>query len=227
MYARVAPLLAACTCLFAFPAFAHRPVTVNDRPSGPANAYALGDIAVSQVAYHVASPAAPQLWLRFSGDAGDNLYFGLGVPVIAGLESLRPEAVLLGPGLPPLEGLPFAVPDGFGGLRFRTAEVQSPEIFYEPFTGTSSWQFPEWEYVLPATGEYYLVTYLPHQDSGKFWTVVGREESFGIQDLFTLPPILLEVRAFHELPPLGGTLLWGFAVLFGLLIYLIRMVLFS
>lgn len=220
MRAPTAPLLLALAGILALPAFAHRPVTVNDQPSRPDNAYHLDGIAVSQVAYHIASPAAPTLWLQFSAQAGETLYFGLGVPVIAGLEDLRPEAVLLGPGLPPLEGTHFTVPEGLGGLRFSTAAIQSPEIFYEPFTGTSSWQFPEWEYTLPSSGAYYLVTYLPDVQSGKFWTVVGREESFGLRDLFTLPPILAQVRAFHELAPFGGTILWFLGAIFGLLVYL-------
>jgi len=203
--------IASIALVAAAPAWAHKPVAVTDEPTGPDNALALDDISISQVAYFESSQATTELWLKFEAEASETLYFGAGVPVIDGLENLRPTMVVLGEDFPEAD-VPFAMPEGYGGRVFPTAGKE-PEIFFEPFTGTESWQFPMEELELPSSGRYFLVTFLPDRDVGKFWTVVGRAEQFGLADIISLPRITVEVRLFHEVFPIGGLLLGGLLIL--------------
>lgn len=193
-------------------ASAHRLLVVNEAPLSPETALVVEDVDVSQVAYHVASAEAPELWLTFQASAGQKIYLETGVPFIDRLTGSRPVTVLVGPGLPQVE-VPFPLPAGSGAIIYETAAETDPEVFDEPFTGTQSWKFGPWEPVLPETGTYYVVTYLPDGADGKFWTAVGRAEVFGLEDLFTLPQIVTGVRSFHEVFPWGGLLGWGFTAL--------------
>ena len=185
------------------PAFAHKPVAVGSLESSPQAPISLFDIQVSQVLYFEPSVEYPRLWMRFTANAGEVLSVQPGVPLIDGLGSVRPAFAVLGPGLPAID-LPFETPDGLGGIPFSTSGVVQPEEFDEPFTGTSSWQFPTEDILLPETGEYLLVAYVPGDAVAKFWIAVGEREEFGLGDILTLPTITLQVRAFHEVFPIGG-----------------------
>lgn len=190
------------------PAWGHQLTRVNDQPLDAGSAIVLDDVTVSQVAYHVASDAAPALWMTFDGTAGQQIYFETGVPYIERLAGLRPVTMLVGPGLPAVT-TPFPLPEGTGALVYPTEGVAEPEVFAEEFTGTDSWKFGPWEPVLPETGRYYLVTYLPEPGPGKFWTAAGKAEVFGVEDILTLPQTIISVRQFHEISPWGGLLGWG------------------
>lgn len=192
----------------AWPAAAHRLLQITDTPLGPGNALEVDDIAVSQVGYHVASPAAPTHWMTFEAEAGAILHFETGVPYIPRFSDLRPSVALVGPGLPEAS-LPFAIPEGLGAVVYSNADVEDPVVFDEQFTGTQSWTYGPYMRVLPETGRYYLVTYLPDLGAGKFWTAVGKAERFGVSDILTLPQTIVGVRTYHEIFPLGGLLFWG------------------
>ena len=206
-------------CLLAAPAVAHAPIVIDGGPTDAETAYEISDVAVSQVAYHEATENKPVLWLTFEADAGSTLYLQLGVPYLERYEGLRPAMALLGPGMPEIH-VPFGVPDGYGGWRFTT-EGQAPVVFNEEFTGTLSWQFPAVRCKVPASGRYYLVGYLPNADEGKFWMVVGTLERFGLMDILTLPMVLSQVRAFHEVGPFGGILFWVMIGGIALLLFLV------
>jgi hypothetical protein len=192
-------------------AMAHRPVVIDGGYTDAGSAHLIPDPDVSSVGYHEATSSAPELWFQFDGRAGDSLYVQAGVPLIERYRELRPEIVLLGPGMAPVE-VPFRIPAGYGGMRFSMESVE-PVIFDEEFTGTESWQFPASEPELPADGRYYLVCYLPEDETGRYWMAVGQAEKFTIGDIITLPVILYKVRTFHEIFPFGGILGWAWLVL--------------
>lgn len=209
-------LIPAALGLLSAEASAHRLLSITDTPLGPDNALVIDDVTVSQVGYHTASDEAPQLWMKFQGTAGQQIYFETGVPFIERLSGLRPLTLLVGPGLPEVDA-PIALPPGAGAILYDTSNVAAPEVFDEEFTGTQSWVFGPWEPVLPETGTYYLVTLLPEGGDGKFWTAAGRAEVFGLNDILTLPQTIIGVRQFHEIFPWGGILGWGVLVVSGLL----------
>ena len=98
-------------------AWAHRPILSDGSARDASTALYIADVDLSQVVYHEVTAESPQLWLAFDLNAGQSLYFQLGVPVIERLKDYRPALVLIGPGLPQAD-LPFAVPTGLGAERF-------------------------------------------------------------------------------------------------------------
>ena len=209
---RVAPfaLLVCVVAASAGTAWAHKPIVVNGGPTTAATAYQVTDVNVSQVAYHKATATQPELWLTFQAAANTRLYLQLGAPKLDSGVVVHPAMALLGPGLPAVD-VPFDLPPGYGGYVFDTGG-ETPVLFHEEFTGTDSWQFATQEPVVPADGKYYVVGYLPGEAEGKFWLAIGTAEQFGLSDILSLPRVLFDVRAFHEVGPVGGLLFWAMAV---------------
>ncbi len=179
------------------PAWAHKPIFSDGSAVDAERAIVIDDVSISYVAYHEVRNEATQLWLTFEADAGQKLWAQLGVPYIDRLEGYRPTLVLLGPGLPEVD-LPISVPDGLGGVVLRTDEIEEPEFFHEPFTGTDSWILGAIEETAPQAGRYYLVAFVPDGQPGKLWVAPGRKENFGLGDILSLPAVIQKVRAFHE-----------------------------
>jgi hypothetical protein len=178
-------------------ALAHQPTMSDGTAIDADSAIELDDIHLSRVFYHEVTEAAPSLWLTFEVDGPQSLYVSLGLPFLDRLENFRPTFVVLGPGLPNLE-LPIDVPEGLGGLLFATEAVTEPEVFYEPFSRTTSWILRE-EYVdLPEAGTYFIVAFVPSGQTGKLWLAPGDREEWGLGEILSLGGILGDVRAFHE-----------------------------
>lgn len=190
-------------------AWAHNPVVINGGPTDAETAHCIKDISVSRVAYHHAKPGQKLLWLTFDGKAGQTLDFQMGLPKLDRYAGVRPATALLGPGLPAATGLPFAIPAGTGALLFTT-EGQTPVVFDEEFTGTVDWQFEGEQVQLPQDGKYFLVSYIPSGEEGKFWIAPGVTEAFGLWDLIRMPVIIVQARLFHEIFPWGGILGWTY-----------------
>ncbi len=179
------------------PARAHKPIFSDGSAVDAEHAITIDDISISYVAYHEVTAETAQLWLTFEAEAGQTLWAQLGVPYMDRLQGYRPTLVLLGPGLPEID-LPISVPDGLGGVVLRTDQIEEPELFHEPFTGTDSWILGAIEETAPQTGRYYFVAYVSDGQPGKLWVAPGRKEDFGLGDILTLPAVIQKVRAFHE-----------------------------
>ena len=152
---------------------------------------------VSQVYYARLEGFRRQVWFRFSGKAGDRIWFQVGVPVLERLAGLEPRAAVVGPGLPAVD-LGFELPPDLGAVVF--APPGRPREFHEEFTGTSSWIWLEQEYVLPSSGTWYVVAFSDTVVSAddKLWLAIGTKERFGLCDLFRFGSIKRFVREFHE-----------------------------
>jgi hypothetical protein len=168
-----------------------------------AEAIHIGDVQVSRVVYHRVTEGAPQVWITFQISGSQRLKLQLGVPFIERLRDYRPALAVLGPGLPGVD-LPFAVPEGLGGLLLETDEVAHPEVFDEPFSVTRSWIVASENVELPEPGRYYVVAFDPSGREGKLWVALGREEAFTLNDIAELPEALAAVRRFHEVPEGSG-----------------------
>jgi hypothetical protein len=204
-------VIVALVCLTcSLPAFAHRPTISDGTAINAESALPIDDITISQVVYHEITEAAPQLWLKFQANQGQELYWQLGLPYIDRLENYRPAVALLGPGLPDAPpDLAFDVPAGLGAQVWTMDDVTDPEVFHEPFSNTTSWIIREQTVELPAAGEYFLVAYVPTQETGKLWLAVGRREVFTLTDIAGLSTILPQVRDFHETTADGGLPCFG------------------
>lgn len=198
-------------------AWAHSYIANDGSHTDANNAIPMRDIDISQVVYHAVTPDTTTIWLRFDGTTGGVAKIQLGVPKIDGLEDYRPAFALLGPGMPSIDGLPFAVPDGYGGVVYTTDDVANPDIYDEEFTGTLSWRFDMQEIALPENGTYYIVGYVPDGNLGKFWIAPGTAEKFTLRDIITLPWIIYKVRTFHQVFPFGGIAGWAIVILSALI----------
>ncbi len=183
----------------AAPAWAHVPL-----PPGtyvdPESALYIPNPDVSQVLYYERSPQKPELWLSFDGE--QPLWVEFGVPVIPGLENFEPILALVGPGLPPADAdVPFTIPANKGVRILSPDPGIARGEFFERFTGTPSWDLGTWDVMLPEEGRYYLVATGPKGCYGKLWVAVGTREVFTLTDILTLPQIMRDVRAFHEVEP--------------------------
>jgi hypothetical protein len=176
---------------------AHNLIAEESSPNSWSNPAPIGDPQVSQVYYCRLEATRRQIWFRFSGRAGDRIWFQVGVPVLEKLRGLRPRAAVVGPGLP-LADTGFGLPPDQGAVVFEAGGT--PREFHEEFTGTSSWIVIEQEYVLPSTGTWYVVAFsdLAAIDNEKLWLAIGKKERFGIADLLRFGSIRRFVREFHE-----------------------------
>jgi len=176
---------------------AHNLISEQSSPNSWSAPVPIGDPQVSQVYYCRLEAVRRQIWFRFSGKAGDRIWFQVGVPVIERLRGLRPRAAVVGPGLP-LADTGFELPPDQGALVFEARG--EPREFHEEFTGTSSWIGIEQEYVLPSSGTWYVVAFSDGaaSDNAKLWLAIGTKERFGLGDLFRFCSIKRFVREFHE-----------------------------
>jgi hypothetical protein len=193
--------------------YGHRPVEADQAPDRFDRALWIERPEVSQVYYAALSVQRPEVWFRFEGKEGEEIYFSVGVPVLDRLKDFRPRAALIGPGLGsgsgsrPADDMPFELPPAEKPGSARTGvEVYSargePRFFHEPFTGTDSWILLEVTRRLPQAGLYYLVAYtLENPKAGdKLWLSMGTRERFTLADLFTFRRWKRDIRRFHELP---------------------------
>ncbi|MGC9530549.1 MAG: hypothetical protein ACP5G2_08105 [Candidatus Bipolaricaulaceae bacterium] len=158
------------------------------------------DPGLSQVIYYQLTSERPQLWLAVEGPG--EVWVRLGVPAIPDLSDFRPRLALVGPGLPmPQEGLPLAVPGSMGIELLTTDSGTARQVFHEHFTDTRSWIQGDWEIELRRKGTYYLVAYAPDGRYEKLWVAIGRREAFTWEEVLSLPQVMRDVRAFHEVKP--------------------------
>ena len=177
--------------------WAHKPVSTDKDADSYQTALEIDQHAVSQVFYKAVDIDAAMVWLTFEANAGEEVYFSLGIPVLERLRDYRPSLALIGPGLPDAD-FDFETPND-NGLHYRAA--LRPKEFFEPFTGTESLIIIEERVILPATGRYYLVSF--HESAvpqdPKLWISIGTEERFGLKEILRLGKIRRETREFHEI----------------------------
>lgn len=180
-------------------ASAHKPIFSDGSADNAESAIQIEDVTISQVVYHEVAEGATQVWLTFEGQANYVLTVQLGVPYIERLADFRPAVAAVGEYLAEAD-LPLDVPPGMGAAVWTTDDVDDPEFFHEPFTGTDSWILGQFQLTLPTTGRYYVAAYAPTDEMGKLWVAVGEREQFGVEDILSLSAVIERVREFHEVP---------------------------
>ena len=225
--AKRAPVVAILLLLSAhIAADAHKPVAIGETYSTFNEALRVDEIDVSQVAYAALDDTHRAIWLTFEIGIPTRLGLSLGLPVIERLVEYRPSLAVIGPGLPRID-LPFEAP-ATGGFLFETESVGEPRFFHEPFTGTDSWILLEETTSLSEPGTYYLVASAPSEVADKLWIGVGTREAFGLADVLSLPSIVREVRAFHEVGFEGPSRReWAGLIAFGLIAAVLALCVFG
>jgi len=176
---------------------AHKAAAIGGIYDDPAVAVELSDPDVSQVVYGELPVGRASLWVAVDVTEPMDLHLTLGVPLLEGLRTFRPQLAVLGPDLPELD-IAVPIPAGLGGLLVITSRIDDAPTFHEPVTDTKSWLLGEATVRLPSPGRYYLVAWSASAVSGKAWIAVGTREDFGWADLVGLPQTIRAVRAFHE-----------------------------
>jgi hypothetical protein len=178
--------------LLASPARAHLPYFAETPHYRPETPFPLPDGRVSRVVYTEMPCESPQVWLEFSGKAGDEVLVTLGVPQLDLLREYRPAIAISGPGFPA-----SAEP----ALQGRTGRVLPPlaagvKPFYEMFSNTSSWILVEEMVTLPADGTFRVTAWDPEPRTARLWIAVGKAEEFDMPAA-DLVAALERVREFH------------------------------
>jgi enterochelin esterase-like enzyme len=184
---------------------AHRPIFSDKAATDPNTAILISQPAISQVIYREITEEAKQVWLAFNAEEGFELFIQIGIPVLDRLKDFRPAMLVVGPGLPE-ENPPFKLPEGTGAKNFSTNNIKEPRFFHEHFTGTDSWILRTETVLLPKSGRYYAVAYVPSGKYGKLWLSIGRKESFGLAEWAQFADWKKKIRKFHEVSKKGGGL---------------------
>jgi endoglucanase len=184
---------------------AHRPIFSDKTATDPNAAVLISQPAISQVIYREITDDADQVWLAFDVNEGFDLFIQIGVPALDRLKEFRPDMVVVGPGLPKVE-LPFELPEEVGAKTFPTDDIEEPRFFHEHFTGTDSWILRSDTVMIPESGRYYLVAYVPSKEKGKLWLSVGKKESLGVAEWAQFGEWKKKIRRFHEVSETGGGL---------------------
>lgn len=177
---------------------AHRPVFSEKAATDPNTAVLITQPNISQVIYREITEDTKQVWLAFDANKGFTLFLQIGVPVLERLREFRPSILVMGPGLPE-NILEAYLPKDMGAKYFPTDSIKKPRFFHEHFTGTDSWILRSETLVLPRSGRYYVVAYVPSGEKGKLWLSVGKKEAFGLAEWAKFGEWKKRIRKFHEI----------------------------
>jgi len=186
-------------------AHAHRPIFSEKAATDPNTAVLINQPNISQVIYREITEDARQVWLAFDVNEGFELFIQIGVPVLRHLRNFRPAMLVIGPDLPK-NTLETDLPRETGAKCFPTDSIEEPKFFHEHFTGTDSWILRSENLILPESGRYYVVAYVPSKQKGKLWLSIGRKEVFGLKEWAQFGKWKKRIRKFHEVSDKKGGL---------------------
>jgi enterochelin esterase-like enzyme len=178
-------------------AHAHRPIFSERVATEPNTAVLINQPNISQVIYREITEDAKQVWLGFDAEEGFRLFVQIGIPVLEHLKDFRPAMLVVGPGLPE-NNLEIDLPKDMGAKYFTTDSIKEPRFFHEHFTGTDSWILRSEDLILPKSGRYYVVAFVPSKQKGKLWLSIGRKEVFGLKEWAQFGKWKKRIRKFHE-----------------------------
>lgn len=197
--------------VLAAPALAHQPF-FEEEDIPPDRPWRVADPTVSTAVYATLESPADVDAFAFDGHRGQVVLLSLVIPQIEGQASFAPMLALVGPDLPPGEGVPAVVPLGIGeGREIIPPPESPPSTFFEPFTRTSYWERQERRVALPADGTYRVVVWHPQGEVGRYVFVTGELERLGGD-----PAFIAKMRAYWTPvgsppppPSLGSVALWA------------------
>lgn len=126
------------------------------------------------------------------------IVFGSNVPMCRQYAEFGVTMALVGPGLPPRDGIPVALQPGEGAVVVRDdfADATQRPLFFEPNSRRQSWTGPK-ELAQVPPGVYTLVVWNEQGRTGDYIAVIGDEEIFGpaeIRQVQQTSPLLTHGR---------------------------------
>jgi len=195
---------------------AHRPY-FEEEDLTPEQPWLVSDPSVSTAFYGTLSNDDDVDYFVFDGKQGQSVLVAITIPQIEGQKDFAPSLLISGAGLdagilPP--GVDLKLTTG-QGLILIPPSNETPETFFEPFSGTSYWNRQDRRVILPENGRYTVAVWHPQGDIGRYVFVIGDKERPGGDPLFPVKmksywtPVS-EETADQQVRHLGG--LWNWIV---------------
>jgi len=110
-----------------------------------------------------------------------HIVFGSNVPFCPQYAAFGVTMALIGPGLPPQDGIPVAIRPGEGAVVVRDdfRDAAQRQVFFEPTSRRQSWIGPKHELAQVPPGVYTLVVWNERGQTGDYIAVIGDAENFG------------------------------------------------
>jgi hypothetical protein len=171
-------------------------VTCGNQFSSPDDALNIPDPLISWATYRIVTCDAPVAWWKGHFDAGQNIEYTLGVPVLERFVDTRVAVVIIGPGLPTLvddaevvpQEISYDIGDGEGAVLMVAPEdqstcdhIKSEEMrthtdikddkchFYEEYGGAHSWVQIDEQLFAADAGVYRFAVFNTKKTTTKLW----------------------------------------------------------
>lgn len=209
------------------PASSHRPLTLGatggEQYSTWQTALLVPSLNMSWAVDRFVECQYPHFWLTWTTSKPDQqVHVQAGTPGHPNWWELRPDAILFGPGLPPMSPLfnltssptagGISIPGTEGPTTCDFLENQQSKrayqvngtrcAYWEKFGGHLLYITLDKNLTLSTPGTYYLLTYLPVHATGRYWMAIGNWE--GTEDFvrpYKAPAGNRGGAKFHELNP--------------------------
>jgi hypothetical protein len=176
---------------------AHKPIFADLQSNTTrATAIKISDPEISWAVYAQLSQTDEVNYYRFEGKRGLPIRIEMSVPHIESARDFGFDVALVGKGLTESARTPFALEVGEGAIVALNSGQDNALVFDEPFTQTSYWRRQTLRAELPADGTYWIAVYDPRGRTGKYVLAIGEREDFGVDDIASMPSIVLRVHEF-------------------------------
>jgi len=191
LYLLLIVILAAGTSIVS----AHAPLTVGSNED-IANATLFANPEKSFVLYTELHEGNEAQYYLFPMKSGQRLYGSLQVP---GPDSMVPNLVIIGPGIPPSGDVPSFVQVP-AGSEARVISGKTPEKpAYEPFTPQPIYEVADFNITVPQDGDYYIAVYGP--EGGKYSLAPGYLEEFTAEEWLLIPWSVVSIHLWEGQSP--------------------------
>ncbi|QNO13774.1 hypothetical protein HYG86_02860 [Alkalicella caledoniensis] len=192
--------------------YAHQGIFINGTNNSIDESHEIEDIEESKAIYSRILEEGQIDYYTFTAQEGQVFYSQIMVPNTERDRDFMLMKLVFGPfdDLIPNEYLDLVAPFEHG---YAVEPGNNRTRFFEPFTQTSYIKKQQISLEIPEDGQYFIAVYNPFGQTGSYVLTVGKEESFGVQELLQYPATWFRVNYwFNPLRP--------FSILFIILVLL-------
>jgi hypothetical protein len=170
---------------------AHAPLNTGSNEQ-LANATVISDPEKSYVIYTELHEGSEAQYYRFTMDKGQVLSGSLQVP---GPDSMVPEMVIIGPGIPSSGQVPafIEIPPGSGARQINGSKPGAPS--FEPFSPQPIYEVSRFREEISVPGDYYIAVY--GNEGGKYSLAPGSKELFTVEEWLTIPYSVIGIHMWE------------------------------